>query len=507
MRPNLKTQLLLTICTLFVFVANCSSEKEVLATFKGGEITRKELRDAYLVFGYEPNENNTSVEVQENILDTLALQRIVRDYLEKNNELDLDYIQKLVELTQGQLLINYYKNDYLKKALKKNTIDMITFQLAILRSPNSIEPDSDLEKKAQELLTQLNSTKDEAKIREIISSHTFDINTKPTGGITQPSCYNCGQDEFYSIFQEAIQAKDKKFYLTSANTNLYLYKVLNLDKLHSKVLARYIEEKIINQQDLAREYLNTTNDELGKQAAQSILNQNPKVQAGQYAELFLRQFNDKLWKEELTRIKSSSQIQVHEISNFEDPKDINPKNFSQDIVLVQLPNGEKITFFQLQTIFKEVNNKIYKNEPQDPKKEIFDILNFFYKFYIPALYLEWEPNAQKIKESDRYKLALEYLKNQYIFNGFVQSELNEKIIIPEEDIRNTYEAGKMFAYSKEDPKDKNKRIPLPYSEVRDKIRSELENQRKRNQIESKISLLKMEYDLNIKKELLKPGKI
>jgi hypothetical protein len=84
---------------------------------------------------------------------------------------------------------------------------------------------------------------------------------------------------------------------------------------------------------------------------------------------------------------------------------------------------------------------------------------------------------------------------------------NETVSVTESEIKDTYEAGKLFAYSTPDSKNPQKRNPIPFSQVKEKIRGELEKSKRDAISDNKLTSLKTEYQVKIATDSLKEGKI
>lgn len=90
-----------------------------------------------------------------------------------------------------------------------------------------------------------------------------------------------------------------------------------------------------------------------------------------------------------------------------------------------------------------------------------------------------------------------------IRNRSIDPEVN----VTEKEIRDTYEAGKLYAYSKASTTNPNERVPEDFSKVRDRIKQELAEAKKQSIFQDYLSKLKSENEFKIASESLKAGQI
>ncbi|WP_422880147.1 hypothetical protein [Leptospira mayottensis] len=85
--------------------------------------------------------------------------------------------------------------------------------------------------------------------------------------------------------------------------------------------------------------------------------------------------------------------------------------------------------------------------------------------------------------------------------------IDPEVTITEKEIRDTYEAGKLYAYSKASTANPNERVPEDFSKVRDRIKQELAEAKKQSIFQDYLSKLKSENEFKIASESLKAGQI
>lgn len=448
------------------------------------------------------DEKSASIAVQNNVLEQIALQKIVYKDYTGSKKVEPAILDQLVSLTQGQMLITLYKKDFEEKLMKQSPFELITIQMLVLRgSPEETQGIG------QTLLSNLQSAKNDSEIDSIVRSNTMDENRKSIAGYLEPFCLNCGPNPFEDILREPLEKKDGKFYLTQSGDMLYILRIVETRNIYEKSLLRFLTERFKEQKDIAMEFIRTSQDEAAKENAKYFANANPEEKGKGFYDHLTRQFKNSQWQSELERIRESSGIKVEEPPMLTAPEDLKLTDFPESRVLASLTGGKTITFGSFQKEFQELSKILARGQEPTPKQEAWDMLNFFYNIYLSSLYLQEDATASKTTQSQLYQDSLNYLRYTLVWTLFMKDITGEKVEVSENDIREHYEAGKLFAYSTPDPKNAQKRTPLPYSQVRDRIREELENSKKQAIFDAKITNYKTDFKLKVASEALKPGKI
>lgn len=503
-KNNILSKFLITlsIIALQILTINCSSDSEALASYEGGIVSRKELRDFFEIRGAKIDEKTASIQSQQTVLEHIALQKLIYNETISSGKISKEFLDNLVEITKGQMLIAVYKKEFEEKVLESNPLELISMQMVVLKGE-----EEDTKAKAEEILSKLNQTSKEAEINSIVVSSTMDESRIPIKGYIEPFCVNCGPDPIQDIYKEALEKNDGKFYLTYSNGRTYILRITETRHIHTKVLDKFLTKEFQKLKERAEEYVSSTTDEASKQSAKYYTDSNPSENGAGYADHLSRQFKDRIWQTELERIRSESKIQVVEPPMLISAESIKLTDFPDTKVLAILPDNSEITIGSFHTNFKEVSEILGRGKPQDKKQELWDMLNFFYNIYLSSLFLQEDPSAKIILSSDLYKDALEYFRYSLTWTLFMKDIASEEIRISETEIRDTYEAGKLFAYSTPDSKNPQKRNPLPYSQVKERIKEELEKSKRDAISDTKLNTLKTEYQLKIATDSLKEGKI
>jgi hypothetical protein len=501
MKKLQKLTFIFIISSLFTLM-NCNFDSDAFASFEGGIVTRKEVRDFYDIRGLKITDENASISRQANLVEQIALQKIIYNEYVNSGKYSKEFLDSLVRLTKGQILLSLYKKSFEEKKLKETPMELINMQMLVLR-----DPDDSLDEKGQELLNKLNSASSEREINEIIIDNTQDESRKAINGMIEPFCLNCGPNPFEDVLSEAIQSDDNKFYLKKSGGVIYIVRNMGIRKIHEVAIGRYLTKAFANFESMAKDYEAKATDENEKQTAKYYSESEPEERGIPMGEQFSRQFKNALWQEELERIKNESKIEVPNAPPLSSPDDISLSDFPDNRVLANLANSEAITIGSFKKEFKELSIVLGKGSEEGEKQELWDMLNFFYNIYLSSLYLQEDSKSNQIMETELYKDSLEYLRYSLTWALFMKDISNEKVEVSEAEMRENYETGKMFSYSTPDPNNPQKKITKPYGAVRADILKDMENAKRKAIFDKKLDAMREKYKLVLNNEIFRNGKI
>ncbi|WCL48022.1 LIC12015 family putative lipoprotein [Leptospira sp. GIMC2001] len=501
-QKTIKLKYIIPLSITLMVMVNCTLDSDALAVYEGGTVTRKELRDFYEIRGVKLDEKNSSIQAQSNLLEQIALQKIVYNEHTSSGKISKEFMDNLVSLTKGQMLVALYKKDFESKTIKKTPMELMTMQMVVLK-----DPDNSKDALASEILTKLNSTSSSKELNKLVTEYTEDESRKSVAGIIEPFCLNCGPNPFEDVLSDALNANDDNFHLKRAGEIIYIIKIVNIRKINQSVVNQYLSEKFEEMSKTANEYAESTEDEAAKQSARYYSDGDPVERGQSMGEHISRQFKTQLWQTELERIRTESSIKVDDPPMLKQASELKLSEFPPTRILASISETENITVGDFAKDFSELS-KIIGNNGQSPKEqEMFDMLNFFYNIYLSSLYLEQDPKSKSILETEIYKDSIQYLKYSLVWALFMKDIASEKIVVSDQEIRETYEAGKLFAYSEPDKNNPQKRIPRPLGLVKNQIQNDLENAKRKGIFDGKINTLKADYKLKIDSESLRNGKI
>jgi len=486
--------------TIGLFTSNnCSGDSEILATFDGGTVKRGELNfviEASKRGNGEPQTINSDVQIK--IIEGVALEKILLEDSLKSKKVNPDDLIKIENLVSDFLKLNIYLREYMKKAMKQKPLEFVDLQIAIIRG----EDGAANEKKADELLEKLSKASGK-EIDTLISESTDDIGRKPIAGKLEPFCVNCSANPLEDIIEEAKKTKIGKFVKFGKDSRMiYVVRILNTEKVNPARVAKYYSDVFTRFGKEATSYGLTHTDEQSKNAVAYFNDGNSEEKGKQFAGQMLKQFEQGLYQNELNRLKDVSGIVVNPLKPVFGPEQVNLKDFPADLVLYTAKDKTNYTWKDLETDFASVPGTL-KSEYKDEKAKIFDMVNLFQSTILQGKIGKNLPEVQKIASETAYRMQLDKMRVSLALKALQDEIKAVPVTVTEQQMKDTYEAGKLYAYSNEDPKNPGNRIPQSYGQVRDRIKTELEGAQRNSFIEQKISGLKASYNLKIDPSRLK----
>ncbi|RHX84893.1 LIC12015 family putative lipoprotein [Leptospira stimsonii] len=490
-----KKTLSLTILTLIVlFAANCSRDSDVLASFKNGTVTREELRAYYKLRGVEPDANNASIATQAKIVEELGIQKIAEAQNNTTNVVTKDEYARIMGFVEPQILFNDYRKQFSEKLLSSGMLELAFGRILFLKAA----PDAAV--KANSILQEISAIKSDKEIAEFIAKNTNEVQRKAVGGRLEPHCINCGDDPFTAILKEAAEKKGT-FILKEAQGNYYILRVERIERIYPKKIDKFFQNELEKLKSLATKYVSKegiTEEEKREAAFYSELTVNEK--ANQTAEHYGNRFLKEAWKKEMDSLRVQSGLKIVDLT----PEFI--KGLKPETVLFEDKSGNKFLFKDLLVEFNKIAPILQKRKA-NPEEEKNDQLSFYTQIYLPIRISAESKEVQGLKETKEFKKTLPLLGRSVLFMLIRNRSTDANIDVTEKEIRDTYEAGKLYAYSKPSPSNPNERLPEDFGKVRDRIKQELIESKKQSVFQDYLSKLKSENEFKIASESLKAGQI
>jgi hypothetical protein len=485
-----KASILISLSLLIIFQA-CRPGEDVLVSFEGGKVQRKNLRELYDIEDAPRNEKTLSIATQTAILEQMGIQEIIEKESILSGFFDRSDIKDLMYYTEKEMIVNLYLKNFFQEKKDSESLEMLNIQFALLYNND----DSAIDK----IKTEISALKDNDKIEEYISGITQEDGRKCVGGILEPQCNNCtAQDQITSLFKEGITKNDSNFYVSKDGNKAFIYRIFDRDKVKSKNLDEFLTKKFKNLREKAIAYTNKNNSEDDKQKAAYYLEDSPRLEekAKMTASHYLRGFQNRVIPEELIRLQNEKSFTINE--------ELKGGNITllenTETVVLKTPT-ESYTVKQLNEDF----SRVFPN--QKDTAGIPEKLNFLQNIMLPTKLIADSSEGEKVRNSDTYKTAFAYMKRSIAFN--IQKSESEKEVPPISDaqIKEIYEAGKQFQFSEPSPKNPNERVAIPFEKVKDKIKSELTTKNAESVFQKKILDLKTKYKMEIHVDKLKEGSI
>lgn len=484
-----------------LFFAHCSKDSEILATFDGGTVTRKEMN--FVIEASKRGRTEAqpiSPDIQTRIVESIALEKILlldAIKLKKVEETDLTKIETLVA---NFLKLNVYMREYVKDNLTSKPLEFVNLQIALVRG----EDEAGNKKRADDLVKKLNSLSN-SEISKEISAVTDDFTRKPVGGMLEPFCTNCAETPLEDIL-EAVKKVNTGEFIAYAKEGegkiVYVVRNVKSEKVHPERLTIYFTQVYDRFKKEANTYLESHSDEESKNAANYFTQGESAENAKNFAGHTLKQFEQGLYETEIKRLREESGIKLVELPRVFEPKQIDPKFFTPELVLYSDKSGKNYTWKDLEVDFANIPT-LLKQDYKDDKTKIFDMLNLFQSTIVQGKIAETSKKVQSIEKETAYTMQLDKMKTSLALKTFQDEIKAIPVVVSEQQMRDSYEAGKLYAYADPDPKNPQNRIPKPYASVREQIKKDMENSQRNGFIESKISGFKSTYNLTVASERLK----
>lgn len=476
------------IFLILISLFYCRQGEEVLATYNGGQIQRKSLRLFYELNDFPKNEKTLSIASQKMILDQMANMQLLELELKDKKPYDRDDVKNILYFLERGLVVNLYLKNFYEKKKDSESLDLADIQFALLPGGDSA--------RLETIRKELSELNNDDKIEEYMSRVTIEEGRKCVGGHLEPQCINCGgQDQVLQFFMEGIQKNDSNFYISENGSRSFVYRINKRKNVSSSDLESYLTKKFNQLRDKAIEYTNKNNNETEKQNAQYYLEESPRLEekAKLTAAHFLKGFQSRVIEEEIRRLETEKKLKLGD--------DIikNPQILEvPDTVILNLPD-RKYTATDLNSDF----TKIFPGEQKNPIEK----LNFLRAIIIPSFLVADSEDGEKIKKSENFEIFLNYHKQKLLFDVFRNDLGKEASSITDKELMEVYEAGKQFQFSKVDEKNPDKKITIPFEEVKNSILQDLKNKEIEGKFQGKINSLRETYKLEILVDKLKEGNI
>lgn len=485
---------------LFIFFY-CKSGNEELASFKNGKVTRSELRAFYKLKGLEENPKTASIKNQISILENLSILKIVELENEKQGLFKSQDFKDLFSLYKKILIADLFRREYFKKAKHKEDVELVIAQLIQLTASSE---NTETDPKVNQVWKELTSLNDDKKIFDYIVENTEELGSKPIGGYIDPQCVNCGNNPVIDILREGLQKDDEKFYKYKTNQTVFIYRIIEKKKIKPVNIKSFFVSKLQEYRNYALEFKKNAQTDEEKKLASYYAEGNEKLEykASKYEEFITNKFLEVNWNEKVNKIQKENNISISKILN-KPVSELKEEDFKDDTVLLSSPKT-KYTYLDLKNHYDIIKN--FKKNPNS-KNELQNRIHFFLNEYLLAAIIAETEHADRIKKSEDYETSLNYLKREISFSTFIDKIKSQNVSASEEEIKQAYEAGKLYSYTVEDPNNPGKKITLPLDQVRDKIRSEIISTKFKKSLEKEMDEIKKSNNLKIHSEKLKEGSL
>lgn len=496
-------KLILILIGLLSIFSDCKRDSDVLATFDNGKVLRSDIRSFYELKEIPVNPNTTSVQNQTGIVEDISIQMICEIEFKKNNPNSNPKFDNILEVVEKQLMASIWKKNSLERMRNNSDVELVEAQLAVVRKTNPAQLGIE---KSENVLNSLKALKSEKEISDFISKNTEEDSRKPLGGLLEPHCINCGKDPVTEIlFGNHTENPKGQFFKREIDGNFYIVRILEIRKIKPAKLEKYFLKAFNEFKAMADNFKNSAKTEDEKKSAAYYADDKANEKAKMTAEHVLKQFDNFQWNEEYSKLKQESGLTLSPVM-LPQSKENSFSEFKPETVIFTRKDNSKFTFQNLDDYYEKVN--IFKRKGKFSKQdELKEKMAFFHQVVFPSIILNEKKEAAEIRKSEKFIKNLEFARRSIAF-ALVQSEIqNKDYPTTEKELKDTYEIGKMYAYSTPSKSDPKKRDPLPFASVRDRIVAEVENSKKKSEYDKIINRYKNDYHLKVFSERFSVGEI
>ncbi|TGM98644.1 LIC12015 family putative lipoprotein [Leptospira dzoumogneensis] len=507
---------IIVLSFLAALLFQCNSDSDVLASFKGGTVTRKELRNFYQLNtgGRKPEPNHPTKEEQTQLLETLGLFKLISLYNTEKKLVSEDELAVFLKYSKPQMAASFLQRNL---AEKLEQVGKLKFAFVRVIAVFSFDPKDEevTRQRAQSIFEGIQKLSGKKEIIQYVVDHTDQPAYKAVGGLLEPQCLNCGNDPNLAFYQEAAE-NEGKWILKEIDDQLspgadpkaprrkkfLILRVERVETIYASRVGKFFSKEFGKLKVLAKKYIETPDisDQIKAEVKRNYLDLKVDDIAPRYEDFMKKRFLFSAVSEQEEQLVKNAGFEKANITQ----DNLNTFNH-ESVLLTNTKTGETVKF-------KDVLNELEQLAKQsglDSSKldDKANVLQFFRQQYI------WYKIADSSKE---LKDALESKDFQDMFNVMklyivqplvFKRELPSDVTVSEAEMREQYEAAKMFSYAKSNPNNPQDRTPMPYGEVRERIKEDLIRAKKQNFVRELTQKLKTDYQFILDSSRLKEGKI
>ncbi|MCR9144453.1 MAG: hypothetical protein NXI24_19600 [bacterium] len=473
------------ILALSLFAA-CGNGGEVLATYKGGEVTRAELRNMFsMIYGPEA-QSQATIDQQNQLITNYSLMKIaaIEAREQKLDETDDVRNRTVLKKLQSQL---FAYNTHLRNNADDVELSFIEMQFVYLPvraggADNTEARDAE----AEELLAKLNEVKDDsAALEELIYQRTEHQRYKWLGGYLDPHCTSCRPNPLSFLTDPLKESEEGTFIKINSPEAIWLIRKYRAYERSLDDLDGIFENYHTRTMRIAK----NRRGELPEAEQQSPVFQQIIMDEAAI-ETLAKQQTDRLKRTEtngiltnrLNDLRESKKLELLPPSRVQGEAD--PAAFQEDTALFTI--GER-TY-----TYGDLNKALGEAAGDVPLKEKLQILN---SLIVPMVLLEDESDYQAVEGNDDYEFMMTLRENEALASTYY-SKNQPEVKVSEEQIIEQYNIGRQNRFKGQS-----------LGQARAAIRANLEgSQRQAGQMKVQGELTQ-KYDLKIMREKLEANEL
>lgn len=511
---------ILVLSLLSLALSQCNLDSDVLASFKGGTITRKELRNFYKLMnagGRKSEPNHPTVEEQTQLLDTLGLFKLIAQYNAEKNLVSDAESEVFLKITRPQSAYAYLQKELADKLEVEGKLKFAFARIALVASADA-NANASTEARAKDILEKVQQISSKKDVAKFIAENTDESSRKAIGGLLEPQCLNCGNDPISEITNEAadklgtwivkelIEPQDPRMPAPPANApkpkRFLVIRVEKVETIYAGRLGKFFQRELGKLKSIASDYVNTPG-----------LSEQSKADAKRhYADLkvddFALRYEEYMKKRFLGNAAMELEERVIKDAGYQ-AATITQENFNsfndESVLLTNTKNGETVKYKDVVIELRQLAAATGLDAGKLENKT--NVLQFFKHQFIWYKIGDQSKEIKKVYESQQFQEEFALMKLYSLQPLVFKKVLPANLDVSEAEIREQYETGKLFTYAKPNPNNPQDRVPLPYGEVREKIKDELLRAKRQGLAKEFTQKLKTDYQFIVDSKELKPAKI
>lgn len=514
---NKKILVLSLLCLIF---SQCNLDSDVLASFKGGTVTRKELREFFKLNtgGRKLEPGHPTVEEQTQLLETLGLFKLIGQYNTEKHIVNEQEAQVFLKYSKPQMAASFLQKALAEKSETEGQLKFAFARVILVTSKDPSEAGNALaEKRAEEILQKVQGLSSKKEIANFITENTDETSRRAIGGLLEPQCLNCGPDPNSEITLEAAEKKgtwilkelkdpqDPRNPAAANVAKLKKFLIIRVEKqetIYAGRLGKFFARELGKFKSIAQDYIKTPG-----LSEQSVMD-GKKQYADMKVDEMAPRYEDYMKKRFIYNVVFEQENRLIKEAGFERANitQENIQSFNDESVLLKnLKTNEVIKYKDVVSELKEfaIASGLDSNKLGDKA----NILQFFKQQYVWYKISSQSEEIQKALTNpdfaDEYSILQLYILQPLVFKKVIPANVD----VSEAEMREHYETGKLFTYAKPNPANPQDRIPLPYGEVRERIKEELLRTKKQGLVRDFTQKLKADYQLLLETKSLKVGKV
>ncbi len=483
---------LFACAALLAFTTACGGAGEVLATYKGGEVTRGEVRDMFsMIYGPEA-QSQATIDQQNQLITNYALMKVAALEATEQGLDSSDEVKNRVAMQETQSHLFAY-NTYLRDnadEIELRFIEMQFVYLPVRKSGAETDDSAAREAEAAELIQKLNELKDQpAELEDLIYQRTEHQRYKWLGGFLDPHCTSCRPNPLSFLTDPLKEAEEGVFIQVKSPEAIWLIRKYrdyerSLDDLDG-IFKNYHERTMRIAKNRRGQLPEAERD---APVFQQIIMDDAAIEnlSKQQTDRLKRTETNGILTNQLNDLREEKKLELLPPSRVqgEPPEDA----YTDGIALFTMGEGESASTYT----YADLNKELGPAAAAVPLTEKLQILN---SLIVPMALLNGEADFEDVKGNDDYEFMMKLRLNEALASAYY-SKNQPPVEVSEAQIAEQYNIGRQNRFKGQS-----------LAQARESIKAGLESsQRQESQMKVQGELTQ-KYELKIMREKLKANEL